>query len=273
MASSNLPRLVFGLVAASPVEESAAAFEALSGWLGEHAGVTLERKAAASYKELAASVREGSSDVAWLPPVVYAWLAEGVTPLGSIVREGRTTYSAALVVREDSSIQELADLAKTRAAWVDPWSAAGYVVPRIELARAGIDPAATFATETFHGTHREALLALGRGDCDVAGTYARARDDGGAAVEGAWTDLPDLHVRVLATFESIPPDVIAVRRNLAPADYERALSALRSACTDPAARPLVRAVFGGDELREGIEPGHDTLRRAYERAIANGLFD
>jgi phosphate/phosphite/phosphonate ABC transporter binding protein len=273
MASPNVTRLVFGLVAASPGVAAEAPFEELAAWMRENAGIALERKASPTYKELAANVRSGASDVAWLPPVVYAWLAEGVTPVGSIMREGRTTYSAALVVRDDSTIRELADLRTKRAAWVDPWSAAGYVVPRIELARAGIDAASTFATETFHGTHRDALLALERGDCDVAGTFASARDDGEAAIEGAWSAIPALKVRVLATFEAIPPDVIAVRRNLAPADYERVLDAFRSACTDPTARPLVHAVFGGDELREGIEPGHDTLRRAYERAIASGLFD
>lgn len=273
MAPSNVTRLVFGLVATSPDGDAAAAFDELAAWMRTHADVAMERKASATYKELAASVREGSSDVAWLPPVVFAWLAEGVTPLGSIVRDGRTSYSAALIVRADSTLHALADLRGARAAWVDPWSAAGYVVPRIELARAGIDPVTTFRTETFHGAHRAALLALARGDCDVAGTYARARDDSEAAASGAWSELEDVRVRVLATFGSIPPDVIAVRRNLAPAPYERALGALRAACADPTARPLVRAVFGGDALREGLEPGHEALRHAYERAIANGLFD
>jgi phosphate/phosphite/phosphonate ABC transporter binding protein len=275
MGSSNVTRLVFGLVAPAPSSEgeARASFGELASWMRAHAAVELERKTSPTYKELTASVREGTSDVAWLPPVVYAWLAEAVTPLGSIVREGRTRYSAALVVSKGSNVNSLADLRAARAGWVDPWSAAGYVVPRIELARAGIDPGSAFSIETFHGTHRDVLLALARGDCDVAGTYARSRDDGEAAADGAWSELEGVDVRVLATFGSIPADVIAVRRNLSPEPYERILAGLRKACTDPTARPLVRAVFGGDELCAGIEPGHDELRRAYERAVANGLFD
>ncbi len=166
--------------------------------------------------------------MAWLPPVAYAWLAEAVTPLGSIVRAGNTSYSAALLVRKDAKIASLSDLAGTRAGWVDPWSAAGYVVPRIELARAGIDPTTSFRAEAFHGTHRDALLALARGDCDVAGTYARPHAGDATSIEGAWTDLDvEVEVRVLATFGSIPPDVIAARRNLAPASCERVFEALR----------------------------------------------
>jgi phosphate/phosphite/phosphonate ABC transporter binding protein len=265
--------LTFGLVAAADAAVLTA-FDELAAWLHSHTSVDLERRTAATYQALAASVREGSSDVAWLPPVAYAWLAEAVTPLGSIVRAGNTRYSAALLVRKDAKIASLADLAGTRAGWVDPWSAAGYVVPRIELARAGMDPTTSFRAEAFHGTHREALLALARGDCDVAGTYARPQEGDKTMIEGAWTDLDiGVEVRVLSIFGSIPPDVLAVRRNLAPASYERVLEALRRASADDTARPLLQAVFGGGELREGIEAGHDALRRAFERATAVGLFD
>ena len=272
MPSASALRLVFGSVAAPQESEASAAFERLATWLRAHDDVTFERKAWPSYRALADSVREGKTDVAWLPPVVYSWLAEAVTPLGGIARGGNTSYSAALVVLASSSLHSLADLGKARAGWVDPWSAAGYVVPRIELARAGIDPSATFRSETFYGTHRDALLALARGDCDVAGTYARTRE-GHEEHEGAWSELAGVEVRVLATFGSIPSDVIAVRRNLGPAEYERALDAFRRASADPEGRALLRAVFGGEELREGVEPGHEALRLAYEGATANGLFD
>jgi len=272
MPSLNLTRLAFGLVA-SPDGEATAAFDALSAWMTEHTKVEMARKVSLTYRALAASVRDGSSDVAWLPPVVYAWLAEAVTPLGTIMREGRTNYAAALVVRHDSSVHALADLRDTRVGWVDPWSAAGFVVPRIELARVGIDPAATFRSETFHGTHREALLALRRGDCDVVATYARAPEDGQPTLEGAWSKIDDLQVRVLATFGTIPTDVIAVRRNLPPALLDLALQAFRDASADPTARPLLHAVFGGSHLHEALEPAHETLRLAYETAQANGLFD
>ena len=270
---TDVSRLVFGLVAAAGDGAAATRFEELAAWMKAHAALDLERRTAPTYYDLAMSVRQSESDVAWLPPVSYAWLAEAVTPLGSIVRDGRTSYSSALVVPAGSAFRTLHDLQGARAAWVDPWSAAGYVVPRLELAAAGIDPRAMFRAETFHGSHREVLAALGRGECDVAGTYARTRYDGDATVEGAWSELPDLDVRVLTIFGSIPPDVLVVRRSLAPAPYERALAAFRAACADEGARPLVRALFGGDELREGIEPGHATLRFAYEGAVANGLFD
>ncbi len=266
------PRLTFGLVAAPDESKAAAAFDALARWLQAETDVTLERRAAQSYEDLAVSVREGKSDLAWLPPVVFARIAEGVTALGSIVRAGRTSYAAALVVPEASTVEKTADLQGLRAGWVDPWSAAGFVVPRIELAALGLDPAATFRSEKFYGSHREVLHAMARGECDVAGTFARSPETGTIATDGAWSE-EDHKVRVIATFGPIPADVIAVRRNLAPGDFERALAALRKASEAAGAHELVRAVFGGEKLQEGIEPGHETLRRAYERAVANDLFD
>jgi phosphate/phosphite/phosphonate ABC transporter binding protein len=265
--------LSFGLVQTSPSDDANTRLDDLLAWLRTNAGVDLEPRPATDYMGLAGSVREASTDVAWLPPVVYAWLAEAVTPVGSIVREGRTTYTAALIVQETSRLETLSDLVKVRAGWVDAWSAAGYVVPRLELARAGIDPLTAFQSESFHGSHREVVSALARGDCDVVGTYARAPLTGENVTEGAWTGRDDVRVRVLASFGAIPADVLAVRRNLAPRDYERVRDAFRLACQDPAGRELVRGVFGGEELREGVEAGHDALRRAYESGIANGLFD
>lgn len=255
-------RLSFALVQTRSSKETADRFEELAAFLRARGLVELTGRPLPSYKQLAASIRDGSSDVAWLPPVVYAWLAEGVTPIGSIVRAGTSEYSSALVVRDDSSIQGLADLAQVRAGWVDPWSAAGYVVPRLELARRGILPDKAFRSETFHDSHREALLALGRGACDVAGVYA-----------GAWRDVPDVPVRVLATFGPIPTDVIAVRRNLAPRDHEGVVEALRATTADAKGRELLRAVFGGEELREDLAEGHTALRLAYESGVAHGLFD
>lgn len=245
----------------------------LGAWTRKNAGLELVAAPAPDYERLGRSVREGASDLAWLPPVTYAWVAEGVTPLGRVLRGGQATYAAAIVVREGAPSTRLSELTGARAGWVDRWSAAGYVVPRIELARAGIDAQAAFRSSTFYGSHRAALEALARGDCDVVSTYARAPEGGGPASDGPWTEIPGLRVRVLGTFGPIPSDVIAARRNLAPADLALAAEAFRAVSADPEGRALLRALLGGEELREGLDPGHDVLRRAYERAVASGLFD
>lgn len=261
-------RILFGLVV--PAAKDAERIEALTKLLGETANLTVERYHAPSYEALATEVREGRVDVAWLPPIVYVRLADVVTALGSIERGGQSTYEAALVVRGDSRIKTLDALRGTRAGWVDPWSAAGFVMPRMKLALLGIDPRTVFRTETFHGSHRATMQALADGACDVAGAYARA-DEKGNVSSGAWSEVEGADVRVLATFGAIPPDVIAARKDLP--DHDRLSAAMRSLSTTEASRAIVHAVFDGDVGLGGLADGYEALEKALTMASGRGLFD
>jgi phosphate/phosphite/phosphonate ABC transporter binding protein len=268
----TVPRVVFGLVVNTPGSDLPARVDRLTQMLGRHVGIEASRFDAPSYEALATEVRAGRVDVAWLPPIVFVRLADVVTPLGSILRDGKSAYEAALVVRSDSKLRTIEDLRGTRAGWVDPWSAAGFVLPRVKLALLGVDPRTVFRTETFHGSHRAAVKALCAGACDVAGTYAQADPDG-KVIAGAWSEVEGADVRVLATFGAIPPDVIGVRDGYPEELRAKMLDALRLACTDEASRKIVRQRFNGDDLREGRVSGYESLKSALEMATARGLFD
>lgn len=265
-------RIVFGLVVPSGGSELPARVDRLTNMLGAHAGLEVERHDASSYEALATGVREARVDIAWLPPIVYVRLADVVTPIGSIIRGGKSTYEAALVVKSDSTIKTIDGLRGTRAGWVDPWSAAGFVLPRVKLSLLGVDPRSVFRTETFHGSHRAAMQALADGACDVAGTYARS-DGNGKVIAGAWSEIKGAKVRVLATFGAIPPDVIAARKGFPDDDRGKIVDALRAACAEESTRAVLRQIFNGDELGEGLASGYDALKSALDMATARGLFD
>jgi phosphate/phosphite/phosphonate ABC transporter binding protein len=270
--SGTRARVVFGIVMPPTANVIAPRVDELTEWLGDEVGLEVVRRDSKSYESLAMAVREGKVDLAWLPPIVYVRIIEGVTPVGSIQRGGKTSYEAALIVRADAKTKSVDALRGSRAGWVDPWSAAGFVLPRIKLAILGVDPRRLFRTERFHGSHHGAIEALIEGACDVAGTYSRTNDKG-EVVTGAWTEVEGADVRVLTTFGAIPPDVLAVRRNMLPATHEKVLEALRAASKNDEARPLLRAIFGGEDLVEEIDKGYDGLRNALDGAISRGLFD
>lgn len=268
--SESQARVAFGVIAQATEGEVAERIEKLVDWMSERVGLPVERRAVASYEALAEQVRAGSIDVAWLPPIVFARLGDAVQPLGSIVRAGKADYESALVMRSDSKIESLKGLVGVRAGWIDPWSAAGFVLPRMNLALRGIDPRRCFRTETFHGTHRAAIEALAAGGCDVVGTYARVDEAG--VMAGGWSDVTK-DVRVLATFGAIPPDVIGVSSSLGDELRDKLRDAFRFACASEEMRPLVREIFGGDELREGLAPGYDELKASLATASSRGIFD
>jgi ABC-type phosphate/phosphonate transport system substrate-binding protein len=265
-------RIVLGVVVPSAGSGLGERIDAIAKWMSARIGVPIERRDAASYETLAADVREGRTDLAWLPPIVYLRLGSLVTPLGSMVRRGAVAYEAALIVPSSSKIRTIDALRGVRAGWVDRWSAAGFVLPRVKLALSGIDPRTLFRTETFHGSHRSLVKALMQGACDVAGTHAQADRDG-RITSGAWSQVPGADVRVLATFGSIPPDVIAVRTAVAHHISGTAFAAFKDACANDMTREHIREVFGGEDVTEGLAPGYDSLQKALEMATGRGIFD
>lgn len=272
MTSVSSRRVIFGLVLQERGNDVAARVDALVKVLGEHAGFEVERRNASSYEALANDVRAGALDIAWLPPIVYVRLAGEMTALGSFVRDGQSAYEAALVVKADSPIEDIESLRQSRAGWVDPWSAAGFVMPRVKLALLGVDPRSVFRSETFYGSHRAAMQALADGACDVAGTFCRS-DESGEVKTGGWSEIEGAEVRVLARFGAIPPDVIAVKKDFPAEDRTKILEALRAALANEETRAIIREIWQSEELSEGLGTGYDALSSALEMASARGLFD
>ncbi len=267
------PRVRFGLVAPSSRSEIAGHVDELAATIAGLGGLDLTADLSATYGELADKVKAGALEAAWLPPIVFVRTSTQVDPLGAIDRGGAGKgYESALVVREDSVIESVDELRGVRAGWVDPWSAAGFVMPRVKLALVGVDPRTLFRTEQFHGSHRAALEALAEGACDVVGTHAQ-RDADGAVSSGAWMQITGTPFRVLATFGAIPPDVVAVQKEMPAPVRASLLGAFRRAAEEPATRQLLEALFGGTSLREGAPAGYVALESALAVATARGLFD
>ena len=269
-------RCAFGLASMQEVETARKPLAQFVTWIGERAQVALSTKFLDSYENLAKKVRAGEIDVAWLPPVVYVLLerAQLVDAMVSNHRAGQAAFHGVLLVRSDAPTHSLDGLRGSRVAWVDPLSASGYVIPRIQLAMLGVDPRKTFSEERFVGSHDAAVRAVACGDADVAATFARI-DGAGNVTSGSWSQLRDVRadVRVLWVFSAIPSDVIAARRGYPVALRDRVTEALVASTVDPQAAKLVKRLFGVEEFRRGHMQNYVSLRRAIEKASAGSLID
>jgi phosphate/phosphite/phosphonate ABC transporter binding protein len=266
--------IAFGLMWQKRNDAVGQEFAEFVAWLSRAAGVPIKARSAASYEELDKLVMAGDVGLAWVPPIVYLKLerARAVEPLVTHTRAAGVTYESVLIVHVESSIRALDALRGTRAAWVDPWSAAGYVLPRIKLATLGMDPRETFAEEKFHGSHDAAVRAVLERTADVAGTYAR-RNAGGNLVRAGWTEMPEAggRVHVLTSFGPIPSDLIVAHRTL-DAKTRQAVAKALVAAPNESIGPLVRKIFGVQSFRPGGLPSFGALRRALESAVARGLW-
>jgi phosphonate transport system substrate-binding protein len=167
-----------------------------------------------NYADLLAGLHWGEIQLAWLPPMVAlrAITRGSASPLVAPVRAGSAWYWTSLFVRSDSRVQELAELSGARVAWVDHYSAAGYLVIRASLRRQGLDLAKVFSDERFLGTHDAVARAVSEGDVDVGATFAHF-DDSGRIRSAGWGRSS---VRVLKSAGPIPSDVLAGSSLLAP---------------------------------------------------------
>ena len=271
-----IDKLVFGYLADASSAAIRTQMAELAQLLGKIAGVEISLCESSSYGDLASAMNGGKINLAWLPPIPFVALERrgAAVALVSHQRNGASPYQSVLIVRTSSKTRSLSSLRGQRAAWVDPQSAAGYVLPRIGLAALGVDPRTSFSGEKFWHAHHAVVNAVRDGSADFGATYA-GFDAHGVAVRGPWMDSPTevATLRVLASFGEIPGDVIAARVKLGGALRDQVTRALLALSRDRGNQPLLRAAFGADELREFSPSGYDVLTRAVTDASSQGLLE
>ena len=226
-----------------------------------------------SYEALTRAFVAGEVDFAWLPPIPLVALErkKGAVPLVSHHRDGSSHFHCVLIAHRSAALKKVDELVGKRAAWVDPYSASGYVLPRIELARLGIDLRTAFATERFYRSHAAAVRAILDRKADFAGTYL-GRDAAGVIVRAPWQEMTGGEaIRIIQTFGVIPSDTIAARPALPVGDAEKVRRALIQ--TSKHLPDLVRDLFGVDEFRPWTEEGYDVLHTTTMKASDAGLLE
>jgi len=265
--------LSFGYVA--PNVTASARLAMATYWIevGQAAGLELIVIERPSYEALTRSFLASEVDFAWLPPIPFVALErrKAAVPLVTHRRDGSSSFQSVLVAHRGAELKRVADLVGKRAAWIDQYSASGYVLPRIELAKRGIDPKTAFTTERFYRSHTAAIRAVLERRADFAGTWL-GRDAKGVIVRAPWTDMVGGEaIRIIDTFGVIPSDTIAARAALAPSDADKVCRALIA--TSKTHPHLVRDLFGVDEFSPWVSEGYDVLQDSTTRASEDGLLE
>jgi phosphonate transport system substrate-binding protein len=84
---------------------------------------------------------------------------------------------------------------------VDAASTSGYIIPRIMLKAAGIEPDKDLAQQTEVGSHPSVVLAVYKGECDFGATWLDAR----VTIKDEFPDVME-KVLVIAESDEIPND-------------------------------------------------------------------
>ncbi len=272
MSGTRDDTLVLGAVAYDP--KVVTIWDGFQRWLARH-DLDLDYVLFCTYERQVAAHFAGQIDVAWNSPL--AWLqseriaaATGRRAEAIAMRDTDCDLTSVVVVRADSGIRALADLAGTTVGVGAGDSPQATLIPLLHLAEAGLVPGRDFRVQTFdvlvgkHGDHiggeRDAARALASGAveaaCMIDANHLGFAKDGtlraGATRILAQT-APYDHC-VFTVLDGVPARPLARFRELL----------LSMSYDDPEVRLLLE-LEGLRQWRPGRTEQHALLRRAVER--------
>ena len=177
--AAQVPTLRIGLLGGENDSDRLGRYDAYRGLLEKTFGVPVRLFPAADYAGVIQAFGAKQIEMSSMGSSGYAgaWMDTngGVEPLVvAIEKDGSISYRSVLVVRVDSGIDSLAAMKGHSLAWADPNSTSGYLIPRSELKKAGIDPepGKYFSKTGFGGGHEQAVVAVLQKQYDGAMTWA-----------------------------------------------------------------------------------------------------
>lgn len=209
--------IVLGLIPAENNEEMLAKFEPMRAHLEKKLGEKVKMFTATDYAGVIEAMKKKRVDVAWFGPLSY-YLAEQEADAEAFavgIRDnGKHTYRSIFVVPGDSSAKSLKDLKGKTAAFVDPASTSGGLMPAYMVWKeTGLKPEQFFSKFTYAGSHDAAELAVKNKTVDVAAdndiTYEKMLSKGLISKDSnrILLESPDLPGSPLVYRKDLPADV------------------------------------------------------------------
>ncbi len=121
------------------------------------------------YQETIELLNQRQIDVAWLCDCPHVTASSAFRLLATPAFQGRPFYRAYLIVAEDNRVtRNLLDLKNKVFAFTDPYSNAGYLLPRYQLKKSALDPDRFFRRTFFTRSQRKSIEAVAIGVADAA---------------------------------------------------------------------------------------------------------
>ncbi|WP_168733384.1 phosphate/phosphite/phosphonate ABC transporter substrate-binding protein [Deinococcus sp. Arct2-2] len=203
----------------------------LSGTLGQRVDLLSSGDWSEDRRAVAAAEVDGAFQCGLILQQHPAYLPVAApVPLG----QGQAVYATHVVVRQESTAQQFADLGGGRWVYNDPTSFSGYVALHAHAARLDLPPG-FFGAPHWSGSHLASLDAVLGGEADAAGIDS-------TVFSAVLRARPVLRrsLRVLTTLGPFPIPPVTLRRTLPPALHQQIQAALAELHTQPTGRALLR---------------------------------
>lgn len=254
--------IVMSFVPSGDTEEILSSGEALARLLEEETGLQVQTNVATSYAAVVEAMGAGQAHVGWLATFSYllAHQKHGVEAHLATVRFGAPFYTGQIFVSKESGITQLAELEGKRFCFTDPLSTSGTIIPRVELAAAGVDPD-TELQVTFAGSHNNAVLGVHRGECDGGASFVDAR-------RSVAKETPEVMDTVVVIHESppIPNDSVSFSKDLPAETRDQIVNALLKISETEAGKAALETLYEIEALQKVDDSFYDEFRASLEAA-------
>ena len=177
------------------------------------------------------------------------------------VRFGSPTYNGQILVRADSGISDLSQLAGKTFCRPDPLSTSGWVIPSIMLRGAGVDPDTGLAQVVDAGSHDAVAAGVYDGTCDAGATYVDAR----TRIEEDYPDVMEQTV-VIAIEPDIPNDGVQFQSSIPQELRDKIVAGLLTIAATEEGAEALNTAYQWEELIEADNSFYDPFRQILQAA-------
>jgi phosphonate transport system substrate-binding protein len=204
LGTENNP-IIWSFVPSDEFERVAASAESVANLLYKETGLVIKTNVAAEYADVIEAMCSDPLETHMASLDTFSYVlaaAKGCAEAELVsIRYGSPTYNGQIIVRADSGITSIADLAGKTFCRPSPLSTSGWIIPMVTMRAEGINPEVDLVGIVDVGSHDAVAAAVYNGDCDAGATYVDAR----TRIEADYPDVIN-KVVVIAITEDIPND-------------------------------------------------------------------
>jgi phosphonate transport system substrate-binding protein len=257
--------LIWSFVPSGETERVATGAEEVAALIEDETGLIIETNVATEYAGVIEAMCSDPVEAHMGSLATFAYVLaakKGCAEAALVsVRYGSPVYNGQIIVRADSGITDLSQLAGKTFCRPDPLSTSGWIIPSLDLAAAGVDPDTGLAQVVDAGSHDAVVAAVYNGDCDAGATYVDAR----TTVEEDYPDVMEA-VAIIQTSVDIPNDGLQFAPSVDPEIRTQIVDALLAIAATEEGQEALDVAYSWTGLEKQGDEFYDGFRQLLDAA-------